>query len=54
MVVGRLRDGVTIEAARAEMTSLSSALVAEYGTDTNAADVEVQPLLESKPVFQRQ
>ena len=46
MVIGRLRDGVTIEAARAEMTSLSKALVAEYGTDTNAADVEVRPLLE--------
>lgn len=46
MVVGRLRDDANIDRARAEMTTLSKALVAEYGTDTNAADVEVQPLLE--------
>jgi predicted permease len=46
MVVGRLHDGVTIEAARAEMATLSKALVGEYGTETSAADVEVQPLLE--------
>jgi len=46
MVVGRLRGDATIERARAEMTTLSTALIAEYGTDTNAADVEVQPLLE--------
>jgi predicted permease len=46
MVVGRLNEGTTIDAARAEMRTLSSALVSEYGTDTNAADVDVQPLLE--------
>ena len=46
MVVARLKDHVTIDAARSEMTALSQALVGEYGTETNAADVEVQPLPE--------
>jgi predicted permease len=46
MVVGRLRPGVSIEAARADMSALSRDLVSVYGTDTNAANVDVQPLLE--------
>lgn len=46
MVIGRLKDGVSIDAARSDMRTLSAAMVAEYGSDTNAQDVDVTPLLD--------
>jgi predicted permease len=46
IVVGRLRRGVTIETARAEMTSLSKAMRVEYGNETAAVDADVMPLRE--------
>ena len=42
MVVGRLKQGVTIDAARAEMATLSKALLATYGTETEAANVDLK------------
>ena len=42
MVVGRLKDGVTLEEARAEMGVLSKSLVERYGTETEAASVELR------------
>jgi putative ABC transport system permease protein len=42
MVVGRLKPGVTIDAARAEMATLSKALLATYGTETEAANVDLK------------
>jgi hypothetical protein len=44
MVVGRLKHGVSIEAARGEMTALSKAMHAEFGNQTMAVDADVQPL----------
>jgi len=44
MVVGRLKPTSTIEAARAEMTTLSKSMLATYGNETEAADVEVRSL----------
>ena len=46
MVVGRLKHGVSIEAARVEMTSLSKAMHAEFGNQTMAVDADVQSLRE--------
>jgi putative ABC transport system permease protein len=45
-VVGRLAPAATLSSARAEMTALSHALLATYGTETSAADVDVMPLRE--------
>ena len=45
-IIGRLRPGVTIEQARAEMTSVSKLLLDEYGDGTRAVDVSVQDLHE--------
>ena len=42
MVVGRLKRGATIESARAEMATLSKALLATYGTQTEAANVDIK------------
>jgi len=42
MVVGRLKQGATIESARAEMATLSKALLATYGTQTEAANVDLK------------
>jgi predicted permease len=44
MVVGRLKPTSTIAAARAEMTALSKSMLASYGNETEAADVEVRSL----------
>jgi len=44
MVVGRLKPTSNIEAARAEMTTLSKSMLATYGNETEAADVEVRSL----------
>ncbi|MFI5231897.1 MAG: ABC transporter permease [Gemmatimonadales bacterium] len=46
VVVGRLGASATLSSARAEMTALSHALLATYGTETSAADVDVMPLRE--------
>lgn len=43
-VVARLAPGVTLTAARAEMAILSRRLLDTYGSDTEAADVEMTPL----------
>jgi len=43
-VVARLAPGATLASARAEMTTLSRGLLATYGSDTEAADVEMTPL----------
>jgi predicted permease len=42
MVVGRLKNGVTIDAARAEMATLSKALLATYGNETEAVNVDLK------------
>ena len=42
MVVGRLKNGVTLDEARAEMGVLSKALLERYGTETEAASVELR------------
>ncbi len=44
MVIGRLKAGVTLAAARSDMTALSKSLLAEYGTDTQAVDADVVSL----------
>ncbi|HXT17123.1 MAG TPA: ABC transporter permease [Gemmatimonadaceae bacterium] len=44
IVVGRLKPAVTLDAARADMTSLSRRLLAEYGNETQAVDADVLPL----------
>ena len=44
LVVARLAHGVTIDAARAAMTTLSRRLHDEYGNDTQAVDADVRPL----------
>lgn len=46
MVVARLKPGVTIDRARAEMTALTAAMRAQYGTDITAVDVDVRDLRE--------
>ncbi len=45
-VVARLAPGATLASARAEMTTLSRALLATYGKETSAADVDLSPLRE--------
>lgn len=42
MVVGRLKNGVSLEAARVEMATLSKALLAAYGNETEATNVELR------------
>jgi predicted permease len=44
MVIGRLKPSTTIDATRAEMTTLSRALKATFGDETEAVDVDVRPL----------
>ncbi|NMO13655.1 ABC transporter permease [Pyxidicoccus fallax] len=46
-VVGRLADGVNLEAARAELSGIARALQARYGQDTRMHDIAVVPLQES-------
>ena len=46
LVVARLQPGATLAGARAEMTSLSRSLKATYGTETEAVDADVRPLLD--------
>lgn len=46
MVVGRLAPGLSLGQARAEMTTLSRDLLAQYGDATQAADADVTPLRE--------
>ncbi len=43
-VVARLAPGATLSSARAEMTTLSRALLATYGTETSAVDADLSPL----------
>ncbi len=45
-VVGRLAPNATLAKTRLEMTTLSRALLASYGNQTAAVDVEVTPLRE--------
>ncbi len=45
-VLGRLRPGVTLAAARTEMSQLADRMKQEYAGDTDAADVRVTPLQE--------
>ena len=45
-VVARLAPGVTIDAAKADMTALSQRLKTEHGDDTQAVDADVMPLHE--------
>jgi predicted permease len=44
MVIARLKPDVTIERARAEMTALTASMLAQYGTDITAVDVDVRDL----------
>jgi len=44
LVVARLRSGATLANARAEMTTLSRSLRAQFGVETEAVDAEVTPL----------
>ncbi|HUQ83222.1 MAG TPA: ABC transporter permease [Gemmatimonadaceae bacterium] len=43
-VIARLAPGATLASTRAEMSTISRALKAAYGEDTQAADVDVVPL----------
>ena len=45
--VGRLRDGVKVNAARAELTSIAQRLKQQYGQDTAMSAVAVEPLREA-------
>jgi putative ABC transport system permease protein len=45
-VIARLAPGATLASARAEMSTISQALLAEHGTNTQAADVDIVPLRE--------
>ena len=45
--VGRLRDGVSLNAARAELTSIAQQLKQQYGQDTMMAAVAIEPLREA-------
>jgi putative ABC transport system permease protein len=44
--VGRLREGVTLEQAQAEMSAISRRMKAEYGDDTWMVDARLVPLRE--------
>jgi predicted permease len=46
-VVGRLRDGIGLLAARAELTTIAGRLRRQYGPDTMMTDVAVVPLREA-------
>ncbi|WP_141331070.1 ABC transporter permease [Myxococcus sp. AB025B] len=46
-VVGRLADGVSLEAARAELTGIARELVGLHGQETNMRDVAVVSLREN-------
>ncbi len=46
-VVGRLRDGVGLAAARSDLTSIAHRLKQQFGSDTDMADAGVVPLRES-------
>ena len=43
-VIGRLAPDATIASAHAEMSTLSRALLATYGTETSAVDADIAPL----------
>jgi predicted permease len=43
-VVGRLRDGVSLEQARQDVSAIARRLKAEYGSDTWMSDADVVPL----------
>jgi putative ABC transport system permease protein len=45
--VGRLADGVTLEQARAELTSIAGALKAEHGANTWMTDAALVPIHEN-------
>ncbi len=45
-VIGRLRRGVSIAQARAEMNAIQRSIAEQYPEDRNAYGVEVRPLLE--------
>ncbi len=45
-VIARLKPSATLNAARAEMSAISRALYAAYGTETEATDADVRPLRE--------
>ncbi|HEX5707554.1 MAG TPA: ABC transporter permease, partial [Pyrinomonadaceae bacterium] len=45
-VVGRLRDGVSVEEARAELTALGRQLKEEHGSGTDAVELTAVPLQE--------
>src|SRR5688500_2946978 len=56
LVVGRLKDGIEVEAARTELSSISRALKTQYGDDTWMSDATLIPLREqmtasSKPLL---
>ncbi|SRR6266566_3096441 len=45
-VIGRLKDGVTLAAAHAQMDSIASALAAQYPEEKNRASTYIRPELE--------
>jgi len=45
-VIGRLRRGVNVAQARAELNAIQRSLAEQYAEDRNAYGVEVRPLLE--------
>ncbi|MGD8331865.1 MAG: ABC transporter permease [Acidobacteriota bacterium] len=45
-MVGRLRDGVTLQEARAELDTITAALKTQYGDDMDATGVHLRPLRE--------
>ncbi|TSC34319.1 ABC transporter permease [Corallococcus sp. Z5C101001] len=46
-VVGRLSDGIDLQAARVELTHIARELAAQYGQETPMRDIAVEPLQES-------
>jgi len=46
LVVAHLQSGATLAGARAEMSALSRSLKTVYGTETEAVDADVRPLLD--------
>ncbi|WP_426749745.1 ABC transporter permease [Myxococcus sp. Y35] len=46
-VVGRLADGIDLQAARAELTHIARELAAVHGRDTRMHDIAVEPVQES-------
>ena len=45
-VVARLKDGVTLAQARADLSAIARRLKAQFGDDTNMVDASVMPLLD--------